>query len=118
MPITLDELNIVLDLINRWRNKNPIYWSKLDTFCWLFNWSYERDIPFADVEHFLTGLTNGSALCYSSYEVFSIYSPKYGLELFEDLNILMTSFYISNRKCPKVIMEMPSLNLENHFCFP
>ena len=97
-----EDINELSIFLNKWKRKNPLKWSRLDTFCWMFDWFFTRDIAIIYMESFLADLPDGYILCHSSHEYFTSHFEKHGLELFENLHIEIASYYGFYRKSPKV----------------
>ena len=88
-----DLLKCLEKLLNKWKYKNPFYWSKIDSFCWLYDWSQRKNIEFTDLENLYNHLPRGSELCNLKFEFFINLSENHGMNIFEDLQILISSFY-------------------------
>ena len=96
---SLNELSFYL---NKWRQKNPMNWTRLDTFCWMFDWFFTRDIAIENMDSFFVDLPNGYTVCLSSHEYFTYHSEQYGLRLFEDLHIFISSYHGSKQRSRSV----------------
>ena len=79
-------------LLNKWRLKSPLYWSKIDIFCWLYDWSLRNNVEFTDLEKFYIRIPKGKELCDMNFEFFTNLTFEYGMDLFEDLQIMLSSF--------------------------
>ena len=84
-------------LLNRWITKSPVYWSKIDSFCWLYDWSQQNNIEFTDLKKLYVKIPNGLQLSDSNLEYFTNLSNQHGMNIFEDLHILLSSFISTNR---------------------
>ena len=87
-----DEKNKIDGLFTKWVKKNPNYWSKIDLFCWLFDWSIRKNIEFYQIRNFADKLPNGFKLCELNLDFFINLSGEYGMDLFEEFHILLSSF--------------------------
>lgn len=84
----LDNINSFL----HWRFKFPEFWNIFDIQCWLIDLYYTK---FKDPEEYYDleiEIMYGKVLCEMGYEYFVSISHKYGLAIFEDLQLLISSF--------------------------
>lgn len=96
---------------NKWIVTNPIEWSRFDTFYWFFDWSQRKKVQFSDIEKFCYELPYGRILMEKDINYFITYFGKYGLDIFEDFHILLTSFdefFSSNQNNKLKILKIPT----------
>ena len=98
IPENFCEEKMKLDkLLNKWITKSPVYWSKIDSFCWLYDWSQRNNVEFTDLQKLYDKLPNGLQLSDLNLEYFTNLSVEHGLNIFEDLHVLISSFIPTNR---------------------
>ena len=85
-------------LMNMWKFINPYNWSRLDSYCWLQNWCQTNGIKSSDLKYLDNLLPGGLELCNLSLEYFEKLDDNYGIYIFEDLHILIASFYLVELK--------------------
>ena len=84
-------------LLHIWRTRSPIYWSKINSFCWLYDWSLRNKIEFHKLKNLSDKLPRGKKLCELNFEFFINLSSQHGLDIFEDLHIILSSFHQTKR---------------------
>ena len=103
-----------------WFNTIPYEWNRNDIFCWLTDWSDKHSFVVSNIYDLYFKVNNGNELCDLTLEQFQLFMGNHGLDLFEDLHILISSFipvyrisklpiYVRPQKRPK----KPSLLLKN-----
>ena len=97
----MENLEFLTIYLNKWKRKKPILWSKIDSFCWLYDWSIRNNVEFVKLEKLYEKLPNGKNLCNSNLEYFTNCSEIYGLHIFEDLHILLSSYLKMTKKINK-----------------
>lgn len=94
-----------------WQSIAPLKWSEADVFNWFKNMHNENII--IDISEFGAKLKNGKFICKQNHEFFEIISPNSGIELFEDLQIIISVHekhkYLKISKICQFLFE----NLEN-----
>ena len=86
-----------INIFNRWIVKRPYEWSKLDTFYWLCDWAKRNNVSYKEIEKLVDNLFYGRKLLEKNFEYFINYS-NHGLYIYEDFQILISSFYCENLK--------------------
>ena len=108
-------LNNFMAKIDKWKFLNPRKWTKFDSFCWLNDWLINNNVTYSELENLFFVLPSGKKLCYCNYEFFVRNSPHFGIEIFVDLQILISSYDIElynrmknleNRRIEKNIMKL------------
>ena len=97
----MENFEFLIIYLNKWKRKKPIYWSKLDSFCWLYDWSIRNNVEFLELKNLYEKLPSGNVLCEMNVEYFTSFSDVYGLFIFEDLHILISS-YLRVKKSKKM----------------
>ena len=94
MVYSCEDFEILEKSFNKWRFKCPIYWTKVDSFCWLFDWSSRNNVKINELEHFYKLLPKATILIELNLEFFTKVSDQHGLKIYEDLQLIISS---SNR---------------------
>ena len=81
-------------IFQKWNLLNPYKWTKFDSFCWLYNWSKKNNVPFNELEEFLANLPAGNKLCSLKHDYFIEFTHEFGLQIFENLQINITSYFL------------------------
>ena len=81
---------------NSWKFKSPYIWKRMDTFCWLLDWFVKNKIILKEFQIALKLIDSGTNLYDQNIQYFLCIAPKYGLDLFEDLHIHISSFILEN----------------------
>ena len=67
----MDDFYFITFYLNKWKRKKAIYWSKLDAFCWLHDWSIRNNVEFSELKNLYEKLPSGIVLCYWNLEYFT-----------------------------------------------
>ena len=104
MVYSNEDFTILENSFNKWINKSPIYWTKVDIFCWIFDWSLRNDVKINEMKNFCNLIPKATILIDLNYEFFTNISQQHGLNLFEDLQLIISSF---NRLPKRKIKDSP-----------
>ena len=79
-----------------WQTKTPIDWSIFDTSCWISDYFIKNHINYSIYKNFQNLILPGKQLCELKYTSFLNSNKKYGLDLYEDLQQILSLYEIEN----------------------
>ena len=86
-----DKIIFVNDINNTYLKNSPYRWDVCDKIFWLVNISNVHNIPEYELNNLINHLTNVDYLCQLAFNYFITISPRYGVLIFEDLQMCMSN---------------------------
>ena len=93
--IILSWKNYQKPLNTRWEIENPYNWRKIDSYFWLKSWTEKNNVNYHDLQNVFKLISPGKILCEYGFEFFTSLNPIYGLDIFEDLQLVISCFLLT-----------------------
>ena len=82
--------------MNGWMYKFPYHWTKKDSIEWIIHWSDKNQLKYNDINEIINNVPAGQQLCKYNHKKFIKLCPNYGNDLYEDLQLTISSYLVDN----------------------